>query len=195
MSKQIILPNSWAEVSVQQFQSIEEIDENDPYRTEIVIKVLSGADLELISSIDVESRNKAINHLNWTNVFPDATYYKTEIVIENVVYNIVDLNELSLGNWIDLDNYCKKPIENLHKILSILYKCSNDNVKENQFLKANIGEVYQAVVFFSNIVSNLIYLLPLYLHKQAEMTLKNLEENYLKTDNLELTLKKEMQQN
>lgn len=186
IKREITLPDNWSEVSVKQFQDLSTIDNNDPYRTEMVIKILSGADLDLITSMDVETRNKSVNHLLWTNTFPDDTYYKTEIIIDDIPYNVVELSGLALGKWIDLDNYCKNPIDNIHKILSILYQPVNGRTNPEVFLKANIGEVYQAVVFFSNIVINLIKNLPNYAERKMTELLKSLEESQQKTDKQEL---------
>lgn len=178
MKKQIILPDNWSEVTVKQFQSLNSIDENDTYRTEMIIKILSGGDLDVISSMDTNSRRRVVDSLSWTNVFPDEKYYKTEIAINNIVYTICDFNDLSTGQWIDLENYFKEPIDNLHKIISIFYGCKNSDL----FLDVNIGDVYQSVVFFSNIAINLITTLPEYLESQMEQILKSLEVSHQRID-------------
>jgi hypothetical protein len=54
---------------------------------------------------------------------PDKEEFRKTFMFKKEEYGFVpNLSGISTGEYIDLENYCKNPIENLHIIMSILYR-------------------------------------------------------------------------
>jgi hypothetical protein len=54
---------------------------------------------------------------------PDKEEFRKTFMFKKEEYGFVpNLSGISTGEYIDLENYCKSPIENLHIIMSILYR-------------------------------------------------------------------------
>jgi hypothetical protein len=172
MGKTIRIPDGWHEVSVRDYIRICEVDEND-HKTDIVITILAKDDN--ISDMDVATRNAIISHLAWTNSVPDDTFYKTRIEVDGEFYNMRNLETLLVGEWIDLYNFSKNPNENLHKMLSLLYKAESGENTPEKMLEAKVAKCYQALVFFSTIATNYTEIFPFYLMRRLEKRKKDLD--------------------
>ena len=54
---------------------------------------------------------------------PEKKDFKKSFTLENEEYGFIpNLSKLTTGEYIDLETYCKDPINNLHIIMSILYR-------------------------------------------------------------------------
>ena len=54
---------------------------------------------------------------------PKKEDFKKMFTFSEIEFGFVpNLNKLTTGEYIDLESYCKNPIENLHIIMSILYR-------------------------------------------------------------------------
>ena len=54
---------------------------------------------------------------------PDKEEFRKTFMFKKEKYGFVpNLSGITTGEYIDLESYCKKPIENLHVIMSILYR-------------------------------------------------------------------------
>jgi hypothetical protein len=153
MKQTIKLPDSWADVSMKQFQELESVES-------IVdkIAILSDEDPELIKKMDVASYNKVAEALSWVQNLPEEKEGEETIIIDERKYNAVKLSSLSLGNWVDLEHYLKEPINNLHKIMAILYLPEGEETYNSKtaierselFLeKMSVNDAYGTLVFFS----------------------------------------------
>ena len=74
------------------------------------LKELQSKDL---STVFMEVTNRLIN------INPE--FYPI-IEIEGKLYGYQNISKLTLGEYIDLENLCKKPVENLEDIMAILYR-------------------------------------------------------------------------
>lgn len=178
MQAKITLPDSWNEVTLRQFQEIGSLEDND-HKTNHIISILSDQDEEVINKMTVDSRLQVINHLKWVFGFPSETEYKRLVKIEDVDYYLQDYSELTIGERIDLKEYCKDTTKNLHKIFSILYKPEVKRADTSDLFlnKMMIGDVYGSLVFFYRIANRSIEIMQDYLMNDLNQTLMNQKKN------------------
>lgn len=168
MIKTITTPDSWSEVNISQFQELsvtEDIFEK--------IAILTDEDPEELKLMDVASFGRLTAALAWVHILPNEDARKDMIVIDDIEYGFIDkLSSLSLGEWIDIENYLKDPIKNLHKLMAIFYRPLLTTLKDgtritddyditqasnnaNTFLtKMNVSDCYGSLVFFSLIAND-----------------------------------------
>jgi len=168
MIKTITTPDSWSEVNISQFQELsvtEDIFEK--------IAILTDEDPEELKLMDVASFGRLTAALAWVHILPNEDARKDVIVIDEIEYGFIDkLSSLSLGEWIDIENYLKDPIKNLHKLMAMFYRPLLTTLKDgtritddyditqasnnaNTFLtKMNVSDCYGSLVFFSLIAND-----------------------------------------
>lgn len=157
MSTKIIIPESWNEVTLRKFQEVAQVDiENERLKAIEIISIMADCDPDILKNTDIETLNEILNRLDWTKIPPDGEH-KTEITVNGITYYLVNLRSLSNGEWIDLDTYCESHIENIHKIMAILYRPNgeeyNSKLSEERasvFLdEVKINDVFGTMLFFS----------------------------------------------
>lgn len=168
MIKTITTPDSWNEVNISQFQELAVTD--DIFEK---IAILTDEDPEELKLMDVASFGRLTAALSWIHIMPDENTRKDVITIDGIEYGFIDkLSSLSLGEWIDIENYLKDPIKNLHKLMAMFYRplltTLNDGTRitedydvvqaqnnANTFLsKMNVSDCYGSLVFFSLIAND-----------------------------------------
>ena len=168
MIKTITTPDSWSEVNISQFQELSVTD--DIFEK---IAILTDEDPEELKLMDVASFGRLTAALSWVHILPNEDARKDVIVIDGIEYGFIDkLSSLSLGEWIDIENYLKDPIKNLHKLMAMFYRPLLTTLKDgtritedydvtqasnnaNTFLtKMNVSDCYGSLVFFSLIAND-----------------------------------------
>ena len=168
MIKTITTPDSWSEVNISQFQELSVTD--DIFEK---IAILTDEDPEELKLMDVASFGRLTAALAWVHILPNEDARKDVIVIDGIEYGFIDkLSSLSLGEWIDIENYLKDPIKNLHKLMAMFYRPLLTTLKDgtritedydvtqasnnaNTFLtKMNVSDCYGSLVFFSLIAND-----------------------------------------
>ncbi len=158
-TQKIRIPENWNEVSLGTYQEIANIKtESDAIRLKETIFLLTGVD---ITKIPVTEINKITTNLQWLNSLPDDKNLKTIIVIDSVQYSLIGKFEsISLGEWIDLEEFIKDHVNNLHKIMAVIYRPVingklEDYDTESLYTRAElfedkmfIGDVYATMIFF-----------------------------------------------
>lgn len=180
MKETIKLPDSWNEVTLGTYQEIASIETKDNTQKWIeIISILSNEDPEKVKHMDVTAFTKAVTHLGWMLALPDEKIFKEEIKINNIVYKFKErLEDLTIGEWIDLESYIEETNHNLHKTFAVLYNGGTDSFeKRADNFKDNImvGDVYGALVFFSLIGKESITTIKDFLHLEMEQ-MKSSEE-------------------
>ena len=180
------IPDSWSEVTIAQFQELSTVDLEHKDAALNVVSILIDKDPELIRQYDETTFNEITKAIEWTNEMPQAANFRQVIEIDGQKYGLIKFASLTVGEWIDLDEYLKAPIENIHKIFAIMYReviggtAENlllapydvDNAKERADVfqsKMIIDNCYGALVFFSNIVEESTKTIQVYLILVAKM--------------------------
>lgn len=169
MDIKLTIPKSWEEVTVGKFQEILNIsnDLNDINKMVEIISILSDEDPDVIKNLPFDKIKTINNELKFIYTKP-SNIFKNIINIKGVKYGLRKMDELTLGEIIDLESYQEDVINNLHFILSILYRPlidqnmtedyykivdydSTKNISQSLIIKDNVSIDYVngVTVFFS----------------------------------------------
>tara|TARA_R110002072_G_scaffold4072_2_gene28829 strand:- start:5481 stop:6125 length:645 start_codon:yes stop_codon:yes gene_type:complete len=181
------LPTSWDEVSVAQYSKLMlAIEKEGTTEIELMIKSLEalvGIDGGILSRVPIKMLREAYKQLGELTSNMPSNDLSRVVEIDGIEYGIIpDFNELTLGEFVDLDNYLQDNYNNLNKIFAVLYRpvierdgnsyniepYSLKNISDRRELfnnRLSIDTVYGALVFFCSIGS-----------KHIESTLYSLEE-------------------
>ena len=181
------LPTSWDEVSVAQYSKLMlAIEKEGTTEIELMIKSLEalvGIDGGILSKVPIKMLREAYKQLGELTSNMPSNELSRVVEIDGIEYGIIpDFNELTLGEFVDLDNYLQDNYNNLNKIFAVLYRpvierdgnnyniepYSLKNISDRRELfnnRLSIDTVYGALVFFCSIGS-----------KHIESTLYSLEE-------------------
>lgn len=151
----INLPNGWKEVPLSKYYDIQEIDKELNYFEQQlnILSILTDIpyNSEVWEDMDINELNKLLNNNKWINQYPSLEFKSS---LDDL--NIIELNNLTLGEYIDLDYfYSEGKIENLNKLCAILYRKKNElyetiNIEErgDLFYDYNIEDIFGIFNYF-----------------------------------------------
>ena len=167
------LPKNWSDIPLniyKEFISLDLNDFEDNYellKEQLAVLMDISSDDEYFDELDLNDLLIIIDNIKWLNNEPINNYKKE---IDN--YKIKDLNNITLGEFIDLDYYFKTgSIENLHLLCSILYKqykidewnntieepyIYDIHIRSEHFLKEPISNIYGIINYFYKFKENFI---------------------------------------
>ena len=123
----LTIPDRWSDITIETYQKYIEIQEGKGSEKNKVIKSLAL----LCSTTPFVVKKMAYKDLleimgiikKMIDAEPKQDEFRKTFMFKNEEYGFVpNLSGISTGEYIDLETYCKKPIENLHIIMSILYR-------------------------------------------------------------------------
>jgi hypothetical protein len=119
----MIIKKSWNDITVEEWIDLEKIKESGLSFWNYQIERLSilcelDKDDEKFDNLDIDDINLLIKEARFLDLNPSKNF-KTEIGD----FKLININKITLGEWIDLDTYLTKDfLNNYTKILSILYR-------------------------------------------------------------------------
>ena len=126
----LLIPDQWSDISIGTYQEYIKIQEGKGSEKNKIIKsvaLLCNTTHQIVRKMnyaDLVDIVKIIKLLVDTE--PDKKDFKKKFMFKKEEYGFVpNLSKITTGEYIDLETYCKKPIENLHIIMSILYRRIN----------------------------------------------------------------------
>ena len=123
----LTIPDKWSDITIETYQKYVEIQEGRGSEKNKVIKSLAL----LCNTTPFVVKKMAYKDLleimgiikTMIDTEPDKEEFRKTFMFKKEEYGFVpNLSGISTGEYIDLENYCKNPIENLHIIMSILYR-------------------------------------------------------------------------
>ncbi len=189
--KQYNIPNKWAQVSIdcyQKFMLNYDKDQDDYTKTLNSISSFTGVpfvELEKCKKSDIDEVDKVLAKLLDDEISQELNLV---FIIGDKEYGFhPNLKELTFAEFVDLDNYLKEPIKNLHLVMGVLYReiknKKNDKynivdydstacVKNAELFKENlsIATVQGAASFFLTIGKEYQKSMQLSLRKQQKKT-------------------------
>ena len=187
MKLQINVPDSTREISLEQYQRFVKINtkenEGSNFLLQKQIEIFCNVDLRDLATIKYSDVLKITDHLN--EIF-DTT--KTGLIerftLGGKEYGFIpDLDSISLGEYIDLDNYLGD-WKNMHKAMAVLYRPVTTRIKDKYQIEAYDGSKYQeqmmympldvalsSMVFFYHLNKELLSLTLNYLDRNIPNTL------------------------
>lgn len=123
----LTIPDNWSDITIDTYQKYVKIQEGKGTEKNKVIKSLAL----LCNTTPFVVKKMAYSDLleimgiikKMIDTEPKTEDFKKVFKFNKIEYGFVpNLSKLSTGEYIDLEAYCKNPIENLHIIMSILYR-------------------------------------------------------------------------
>ena len=196
MQLQITIPTSLNEITLDQYQRFVSIMENNPesdFVQQKMIEIFCNVPLKLVPTIPLKEVNEIIALLN--EMFNAEYKLKPIFKLGNTNFGFIpNLDEISLGEFSDLDNYFGK-WDKMHNAMAVLYRPVVEKYKDKYNIEDYNGSVTYcdvmkhmpmdvvmgAMVFFYNLSSELMISSLNYLEKnpqvQAMIDKHNLEQN------------------
>lgn len=121
----LVVPQDWSEISVGRFMEFELLDKKNLSSLDLMVNVVSifcDKDSSEIEKLSLNQLGNIMTELEWVIAKPLKNFYQSW-EHDGIKYGFLpNLNAIKVGEWIDLEQYMKAPIQNLHKILAILYR-------------------------------------------------------------------------
>jgi len=196
MQLQITIPTSLNEITLDQYQRFVSIMENNPesdFVQQKMIEIFCNVPLKLVPTIPLKEVNEIIALLN--EMFNAEYKLKPIFKLGNTNFGFIpNLDEISLGEFSDLDNYFGK-WDKMHNAMAVLYRPIVEKYKDKYNIEDYNGSVTYcdvmkhmpmdvvmgAMVFFYNLSSELMISSLNYLEQnprvQAMIDKHNLERN------------------
>lgn len=186
--------DSWKDVTLEKWQQLVlGKKKSKTQEAKETIKALSTLPIKLVEEMSLSDVAAIFERLSKLQV---EGKLKKVFEIDEVEYGFLpDLDEITLGEWADIEHYIKDGLEkNLHKIMAVLfrpvvsregkmysieaYKVGRQRAEKFK-KKMNASQVQQALVFFWSLGNELSMILPLYLmEKLTKMKQEiNLQKN------------------
>ena len=186
----LTIPDNWSDITIGTYQEYVKIQEGKGSEKNKIVKSLAL----LCSTTPFVVKKMAYKDLldimgiikNMIDTEPDKEQFRKVFTFKDEEYGFCpNLSNITTGEYIDLENYCKEPIENLHTIMSILYRKVNfkrneryaiedynpDEFKEELFKDCPMDIALSSLGFFLTLGEKLATISHNYL-RQQEMKLQ-----------------------
>ena len=186
----LTIPDNWADITIGTYQQYVKIQEGKGSEKNKIVKSLSL----LCNTTPFVVKKMAYKDLleimeiikKMIDTEPDKEQFRKVFKFKDEQYGFCpNLSNITTGEYIDLESYCKDPIENLHTIMSILYRKVNfsrgdrysiedynpDQFKEELFKDCPMDIALSSLGFFLTLGERLAKISHSYLQQQ-EMKLQ-----------------------
>ena len=126
----LIIPDNWSDITIDTYQKYVKLQEGKGSEKNKIVKSLAllcnttpsivkkMAYKDLLEIMDIVKK--------MIDTEPDKEKFRKVFIFNKEEYGFCpNLSNITTGEYIDLESYCKNPIENLHIIMSILYRKIN----------------------------------------------------------------------
>ena len=179
MKVDLIVPNSLKEITLKQYQKFIKIqkENDDPYFLQCkMIEIFCNLDSNAVRNIKLSDADKIVNVLNL--MFEEKPKLINTFKLGKVEYGFIPkLEDLSLGEYVDLDTYMGD-WDNMHIAMNVLYRPITEKIKYKYLIeeyntesKAKLDEipldvVLGSVFFFYNLGMELSTVMLNYLEEE-----------------------------
>ena len=123
----LTIPDRWSDVTIETYQKYVEIQEGkggDKKKVISSLALLCGTDAKIVKQMAYKDLMEIMSIVKqMIDTEPKNEEFKKTFMFKNEEYGFVpNLSNISTGEYIDLETYCKEPVKNLHIIMSILYR-------------------------------------------------------------------------
>ena len=123
----LTIPDNWSDITIETYQKYVKIQEGKGSEKNKVVKslaLLCNTTPFVVKKMDYKDLLEIMSIIKtMIDTEPKEEEFRKTFIFKEEEYGFVpNLSKLSTGEYIDLETYCKQPIENLHIIMSILYR-------------------------------------------------------------------------
>lgn len=125
--RSVAVPIDWSGITIKMYQKFQQIKlrnlKEDDFNKE-VLGAICDLDKDMVDRMEVKSLKKIFNKLKFLNgKLPDNEELVKKLDWNGKRYGFIpNLSEITTGEYVDIEEYCKDAEKNLHKIMSILYR-------------------------------------------------------------------------
>ena len=187
----LTIPSEWCDITIGTYQEYVKIQEGKGSEKNKVIKSLAllcnttpfiVKKMVYTDLLDIMAIVKGL-----IDTEPNKEEFRKTFMFKNNEYGFVpNLSGITTGEYIDLENYCKETIDNLHTIMSILYRQINfkrnerysiedynpDEFKEELFKDCPMDIALNCLGFFLTLGNELAWISHSYLQAQEKKVQK-----------------------
>ena len=136
-------PKSWDELTLKQFQAIEEYysDKDKNFDVREVLELFTDHSKEEISQLPIDFVDKLLNELTWLHESPKWGEPTNKIELDGEKYQVNVQEKLKTGEYIAVDTVLKSDKHNYAAIMAILCRKEGelfDSKFENEILDGRI---------------------------------------------------------
>ena len=148
----LTIPNEWSDITIGIYQEYVKIQQGKSNEKNKVIRSLA---LLCNTSPFVVKKMAYTDLLDIMNIIkgmidtePKEEDFVKVFTFSDIEFGFVpNLNKLTTGEYIDLESYCKNPIENLHIIMSILYRKVTNKVNDRYAIEPYNPDEFKEELF------------------------------------------------
>jgi hypothetical protein len=195
MKLQITIPTSLDEITLEQYQKFLSIAKDNPdgeFLQHKMVEIFCGIDLKNAAKISFKDVNEITSNLS--NLFTQKYDLKKTFKLGNTEFGfITNLDEITLGEYTDLDKYISD-WDKMHNAMAVLYRPITKKLKDKYQIEEYNGSytycdamkfmpvdvALGAVVFFYNLGNELLKSTIHYLENNQEF------QNIVNNHNLEV---------
>jgi hypothetical protein len=138
MKLEITVPSSISEiplVNYQKFLKLQQSSNDEEFIAQKMIEIFCGIELKDVVKMKLTSVNDLIVHFR--KIFAEKPKFKPTFKIKDLEFGfITDLENISFGEYVDLDNYLAK-WDDFHKAMAVMYRP----------IKIKDGEKYEIIEY------------------------------------------------
>ena len=141
MRKEVIVPDSLNEVTLEQYQkyiNIQDNNEDDTFLAIKMIEIFCGIRADLIMKMKASSIRDITNVL--AEMFDQKPPLVKEFKMNGIDYGFIpDLENMTFGEYVDLDTYIGD-YENMHRAMAVLYRPIVQRYKDKYLVDEYSGD-------------------------------------------------------
>ncbi len=148
----LTIPDNWDDITIGMYQKYVKIqdgkgsEKNKVYKSLALLCNTTTAIVKKIPYKDLLEILGIVKKL--VDSEPESTNFKKLFELNGVQYGFCpNLNRLTAGEYIDLESYCKDPVDNLHIINSILYRKVTKKVNDRYAIEPYNPDEFKEEIF------------------------------------------------
>ena len=129
------VPENWNDITVKQYQQFMRVlgsNKEEKVKNLEIVSAFCEIDVKTLKKFKIKDLNKVSNIIvSMTKDDPSDIKMQRNIEFNNQKYGVIpNMAEMTTGEFVDLETFCEDSTENLHKIMSILYRKQTSEVNK-----------------------------------------------------------------
>ena len=129
---EVTIPTEWKDITIAEYQRYLQIAKsNRRTRDNEIISLFCKIDKELLKKLKLKDKKVLVNKINKFVNSKNETSLEKRIKFNGKKYGFIpNLSKITTGEFVDIEEYGKNINENLHRIMSVLYREVDKEVNE-----------------------------------------------------------------
>lgn len=129
---EVTIPTEWKDITISEFQRYLQIAKSKrKTRDEEIIALFCKLDKKTIKKIKLKDKNILVDKINTFINTKNETKLQKRVTFKGKDYGFVpNLSKITTGEFVDIEEYGRDINENLHKVMSVLYREIDKEVNE-----------------------------------------------------------------